>query len=46
MPSRSPPPDGAEDVLELMRRADAGDEKVRKEVAGRNGYEIWKHYKK
>ena len=43
--SRSPP-DGTEDVLELMRRAEAGDEEARREVAGRSGYEIWKHYKK
>ena len=45
-PSRSPPPDGTEDVLELLRRAEAGDEEARKEAAGRNGYRIWKHYKK
>ncbi len=45
--SRDPPaPDGAEDVLELMERAEAGDEEARRKVAGRNGYRIWKHYKK
>lgn len=45
--SRSPPaPDGVEDVLDLMERAETGDEEARRKVAGRDGYRIWKHHKK
>jgi hypothetical protein len=41
-----PPPDGVEDALDLLERAQAGDEEALRECAGRNAYRIWKHYRK
>jgi len=40
------PPDGVEDALDLLERAQAGDEEALRECAGRNAYRIWKHYRK
>ena len=40
------PPDGVEDALDLLERAQAGDEEAQRECAGRNAYRIWKHYRK
>jgi hypothetical protein len=41
-----PPPDGVEDALDLLERAQAGDEEAQRECADRNAYRIWKHYRK
>ena len=40
------PPDGVEDALDLLERAQAGDEEALRECAGRSAYRIWKHYRK
>jgi hypothetical protein len=42
-PSRDPPEDGAYARLERMA---AGDEEARREWEKRNGYRIWKYYRK
>ncbi len=42
-PSRDPPPD---DAFGRLQRMSAGDEEARRGWGRRNGYRIWKHYRK
>ena len=44
-PARDPPGEAA-DVLDRHRRMSEGDEAARREYEARNGYRVWKNYKK